>query len=517
MVLTSIYHWFHFHQAPTQQPTPSPTAAPTQAGAKSPVVAKFTHDSCIAAPTAPSPPSFSGGALLTAGTGGTYATLSQAIAAASAGDRIQVLAGTIVELDTVTVSKSLEIFGTGATCIVQRNNITAVISIPAGVNNVYIHDLAVVNNQAPQPDFGGQSSCITAATMQEASQNGSTGIYIASCTFIYPKMAVSIDADSWVVKDCIFTPNINSPLTTIRALNAYGSRGQSFATGNTFNTVVTEVTGRLIAIQLQAAGPRGASFTTGWVGNFTIADNTISSTGQAPNAYINTAGMYRQPGPAGSPGNNGEFSLYMQGNNFGKNYTSSPALFFGSASVPAFGFFNVLLAKNNVFGARTTGSEKGALFFTASAAGTLGSFAGGFYAGGNTFSTPNVVINAAYADASYTPNLLVVESSIYTAPSPLVSPIYPGDTAGLVTADNVQLTAGDRVFAVDTCNATRSGLYVAAAGAWPRTADFAVGMDVYGSFFQVLNGTQYGNTNWNCTNAAGSAVVGTDPLYFGQV
>ncbi len=70
------------------------------------MVAHYYHDSCIAAPTVPAPPSFTGGALLTAGSGGTYALLSEAIAAASAGDRIQILSGTIVETATVTVDKS---------------------------------------------------------------------------------------------------------------------------------------------------------------------------------------------------------------------------------------------------------------------------------------------------------------------------------------------------------------------------------------------------------------------------
>jgi hypothetical protein len=412
-----------------------------------------------------------------------------------------------------TVNKSLEIFGTGPTCVVQRDSTTAVISIAAGVNNVYIHDLRVVNNQVV--DAAGLSSCITAATMQESNPNGSTGIYIADCTFTFPKMGVSIDAAGWVVRDCVFTPNTNTPGSTIRALAPYGSTGESFATGNTFNNP-TEAT-RLIAVALNTAGPRGATFRTGWKGNFSLANNAISTSGGAPRAYIDTTGMYRQPGPQADLGNNGEFSFYMQGNSFQVNYTSSPALFYvGFAAAQAFGFFDVLLVKDNVFGARTSGAQKGALFFTSNAAGTRGSFAGGFYAGGNSFSTADVALAGAYADASFAPNLLVLETAYYTPPSPLITPIYPGAAAGLLTVDGVQLAAGDRVFAEDDCDAVGSGLYTSAAGAWPRTADFAVGMDVSGAFFEVLDGTEFGGTSWNCTNAPGAAVVGTDPLFFGQ-
>lgn len=116
---------------------------------------------------------------------------------------------------------------------------------------------------------------------------------------------------------------------------------------------------------------------------------------------------------------------------------------------------------------------------------------------------------AVYADAAATPNLLVVEKAYYTAPSPLITPIVAGTTAGLLTVDGVPLAAGDRVFSQDTCNGVASGLYTAAAGAWARTADFAVGMDVSGAFSQVVNGTHFGGTSWNCTNAPGAAVVGS--------
>jgi hypothetical protein len=124
--------------------------------------------------------------------------LSAAVAAATPGDRIQVLPGTITETAAVSISKSLEIFGTGSSCVVRRDTSGSgggpVLSINA--NNVYVHDLAVVNMHTPSADSGGQSSCITAATMTESplNINGAEGIYITRCAFTYPKLGVSIDA-----------------------------------------------------------------------------------------------------------------------------------------------------------------------------------------------------------------------------------------------------------------------------------------------------------------------------------
>lgn len=178
--------------------------------------------------------------------GGTYATLGAAVAAASAGDRIQVLAGTVTETAEVLIAISLEIFGSGSNCIVRRDSLTAVIKITA--DDVYIHDLGINNMLVASSDTGGgQSSCITAPTMVEGTnEDGATGIYITRCTFTYPKMGVSIDAFGWVVKDCTFTPNSATPGGTIRAMAAYGSLGSCFIFGNTFTNPAESA--RMIAI-----------------------------------------------------------------------------------------------------------------------------------------------------------------------------------------------------------------------------------------------------------------------------
>lgn len=204
----------------------------------------------VESPSVPNPPTFTG-ALLTVGTDG-YASLSTAIAAASAGDRIQILPGTYTEATAISVSKSLEIFGTGDTCILERDSLTEVISIPSGVNNVYIHNLLVRNPKIPSTDANGQSSCITASTMQTGTPTGSTGIYIANCTFVYPNIGVSIDASDWVVRDSTFTPVSNTPGATIRAVSGYGSTTGAYLKSLTFTTPTES--SRLIAVGLNSAG-----------------------------------------------------------------------------------------------------------------------------------------------------------------------------------------------------------------------------------------------------------------------
>jgi hypothetical protein len=71
----------------------------------------------------------------------------------------------------------------------------------------------------------------------------------------------------WVVKDCVFTPNSNTPASTIRAMASYGcNKSPCFISSNTFNNPASE-SARLIAIAIDAAGPRGAFLTTGYNGS----------------------------------------------------------------------------------------------------------------------------------------------------------------------------------------------------------------------------------------------------------
>ena len=392
----------------------------------------LTHQlSQFPVPSLPSAATFSG-PLRTCGTGGQFATLTAAIAASSAGDRIQVLPGTVTEVAAVAISKSLEIFGTGANCIVRRDSTTQVLSITAA--NVYVHDLRVWNNQLASTDAAGLSSCITASTMQQATQNGLAGIYIANCTFTFPKMGVSIDAASWVVRDCTFNSNSATPGATIRALTPYGSTGSSFISGNTFNAPASQGN-RMICIAPNAAGPRGATFVTGYTGDLVIQNNTLA--GNTVRAYIDTTGMFRAPGAITSLYTPGQFNFYLKENNFGSfNYTSSPVLFYvsagaytGSSPINPWSFFGIFYAAGNSFGKSTTGTEKGALFFTAAAAptsGGRGTFQTGFYAASNSIAVATLASpNLSALDAAYSPQELLVVDTTFYATAPKITPSTP--------------------------------------------------------------------------------------------
>jgi hypothetical protein len=202
------------------------------------------------------------------------------------------------------------------------------------------------------------------------------------------------------------------------------------------------------------------------------------------------------------------------------------ALTYAFCCVPceqAFGFFDVLAAWDNTFGLRTTGAQKGGLFFTSnsSANANLGSFATGFYANNNAFVPGSVPINAAYTNASRLPGQLVVEGANFgdAPPQPPLTTAAPGPAAGLLVVDGVQTAAGDVVFAEDACDAVNSGLFFASSGSWGRTPSgaFAPGQDAAGATVNVGQGFLYGGSSWEVDNAPGTGVVGLDALSFSQV
>ena len=95
--------------------------------------------------------------------------------------------------------------------------------------------------------------------------------------------------------------------------------------------------------------------------------------------------------------------------------------------------------------------------------------------------------------------------------------IVNGTFAGSI-ADGVQLEDGDRVFAVDSQNATNSGIYVVTifngTAVFARAADFAAGDDVDGAFFFCQQGNTYADTSWVQTS---SNPVGQGPLSFSMM
>jgi len=94
--------------------------------------------------------------------------------------------------------------------------------------------------------------------------------------------------------------------------------------------------------------------------------------------------------------------------------------------------------------------------------------------------------------------------------------------SGAQMIDGVSVVADDRVLVKDQSSASENGIYVAAAGAWSRAADFdgsasggADAEDVKGAFFFVEEGTINADNGFVCTND-GAITFGATSISFVQ-
>lgn len=86
--------------------------------------------------------------------------------------------------------------------------------------------------------------------------------------------------------------------------------------------------------------------------------------------------------------------------------------------------------------------------------------------------------------------------------------------AGLQTIDGITLAAGDRVLVKNQSTAADNGIWIAAAGAWTRAADFDGARDVEnGTQVFVANGTTNGGRNFSLTTA-NPVTIGTSGINF---
>lgn len=89
--------------------------------------------------------------------------------------------------------------------------------------------------------------------------------------------------------------------------------------------------------------------------------------------------------------------------------------------------------------------------------------------------------------------------------------------AGLLSVDSVALVAGDRVLVKNQNSAKDNGLYIAAAGAWPRAADADSNTEVTSALLvSVEQGAAQADTHWQLITD-GVIVLGTTALIFQDV
>lgn len=138
-------------------------------------------------------------------------------------------------------------------------------------------------------------------------------------------------------------------------------------------------------------------------------------------------------------------------------------------------------------------------------------------------TSPQVIISGVVTNPTDAATKNYVDTVLATgalAPKPSVNALADSNIvlAGLQTIDGVALIAGNRVLVTAQTDPVENGIWVVAAGAWTRPADFNTG-DVAGSAYVLVQrptgmDNVYGGSSWLC--ATPTAVIGTDPIQFNQ-
>lgn len=99
--------------------------------------------------------------------------------------------------------------------------------------------------------------------------------------------------------------------------------------------------------------------------------------------------------------------------------------------------------------------------------------------------------------------------------SVLVSTTANITLSGAQTIDGVSVVAGDRVLVKNQTTQADNGIYVAASGAWARSADANTWDELVSAYTFVESGSTYADTGWVCTINKGGT-LGTTPITWSQ-
>jgi hypothetical protein len=294
-----------------------------------------------ATPSVPAAPTFSG--TLRVVDGVTYSTVTAALAASTAGDRIRMDVNTS---ETLTIDKSIEIFSSSAKSLTSSSFVSSV-TINAGVSNVYLHDFEIVNSNTA----ASFALCISAINQTLALPNGPTGLRFSNMTVTYAYTGISIAADGWIINGCTFKANTTTPGQAVYAIVNYGSANDTFIASNNFHS--TAENARVTCVY--AASTPSGGYNTGHSGTTVVSGNTITL-----NAAVTLSHFYWQlsvtpPGAAPTPVANA-MNLYLTSNvistwaNGGIFRIVNDA----SESLDPLSFFATLVLDSNTQGAGTT-------------------------------------------------------------------------------------------------------------------------------------------------------------------
>jgi phage-related tail fiber protein len=87
--------------------------------------------------------------------------------------------------------------------------------------------------------------------------------------------------------------------------------------------------------------------------------------------------------------------------------------------------------------------------------------------------------------------------------------------SGAQTIDGVSIVAGDRVLVKNQTTQADNGIYVAASGAWARSADANTWDELVSAYTFVEEGSTYADSGWVCTINKGGT-LGTTPITWSQ-
>lgn len=118
------------------------------------------------------------------------------------------------------------------------------------------------------------------------------------------------------------------------------------------------------------------------------------------------------------------------------------------------------------------------------------------------FSSPRDIVDKSYVDAIASGNLPKLPVDAATTSNITLS--------GLQTIDGYSVTTGQRVLVKDQTTASQNGVYIAASGAWERSADLDSWDELYKAYVAVLSGGQSGSS-FVC-NIPASGTLGTTQI-----
>ena len=371
-------------------------------------------DGLPAIPATPSAPTFSGATLNVDGV--SFSTISAAIAAASAGDKIRV---SISYAETAfTVDKSLEIYGVGNP-VVSLSSTTNPVVISSTVANVYIHDLTLTATQ-PRGFF---APVISALSQTSGTPNGQTGYYFKNLVINHGFIGIYVAAAGWVVEGCTFACNQTNPGADVYGIVDGGSSGTCAIKSNTFRSTLDANVYHCVFQQTYSIGGN----TSGHAGSMVVQSNTVveDSAGVEVVGFIERHNFNASGSAAGVAGG---YSMYLASNTV-TSYRQGSLLYLASDAsdgVDPLTFFDVLYLVGNSVGSSST-QNKGVVQVSYDTAGVPAVLRPtgrptNTYASGNTAAA----IGASWTNCSSVANLIACLGTYYYATNPLIVPANLG-------------------------------------------------------------------------------------------